>query len=126
MTFYSLTLRHDRLSVTNRVTVLTAETPHATEALDVSVAEARQLFSSKLTDIFDYLQPTPLVPTGGPSKEWARKFFPGDASLGEAMEALNSAILREVRIQVRYHRQRRRRWIRSGNRRPGSVRISAT
>ncbi len=92
VTFYSLTLRHDRLSVTNRVTVLTAETPHATEALDVSVAEARQLFSSKLTDIFDYLQPTPLVPTGGPSKEWARKFFPGDASLGEAMEALNSAI----------------------------------
>ena len=92
VTFYSLTLRHDRLSVTNRLTVRTEETTRATEALDVTAAEARQLFASKLTDIFDYLQPTAAVPTGGVAKEWARKFFPGDASLGEALPALNKAI----------------------------------
>ncbi len=92
VTFYSLTLRHERLAVTNRLTVRTHETTRATEALDVTTAEARQLFASKLTDIFDYLQPTTSVPTGGVAKEWARKFFPGDASLGEALEALNSTI----------------------------------
>lgn len=92
VTFYSLTLRHDRLSVTNRFTVRTEEMPKAQETLDVTIAEARQLFSSKLTDIFDYLQPTSAVPIGGPSKEWARRFFPGDAPLGTALENLNSEI----------------------------------
>jgi len=92
VTFYSMTLRHERLSIVNRLTVRTAEAPPPRDALEVSIAEARQLFASKLPDIFDYLQPTMAVPTGGPATEWAQRFFPGDATLGKAIENLNRAI----------------------------------
>src|SRR5215207_3387287 len=62
VSFYSMTLRHERLAIVNRLTVRTTEVAPPSDALDVTVAEARQLFASKLTDIFDYLQPTPAVP----------------------------------------------------------------
>src|SRR5258705_13876041 len=91
VTFYSMTLRHERLTIVNKLTVRTKQAPAPSDALDVSVAEARQLFVSKLTDVFDYLQPTAAVPTGTSSTEWARKFFSGGAPLGEALERLNRA-----------------------------------
>ena len=91
-TFYSMTLRHERLVVTNRMTVRTRPRPVSAEVLAMSVAETRQIFSSALTDVFDFLQPTPSVPTGGASTEWARKFLRGDVSLGMAFENLNHAI----------------------------------
>ncbi len=99
VTFYSMALRHERLSIVNRLTVRTMDIPLPTEALDVSVAEARQLISSKLTDIFDYLQPTPTVPTGGVAKEWARKFFAGDLPLGDALKKLNHTIYEKFRYK---------------------------
>jgi len=91
-TFYSMTLRHERLAVTNRMHVRTHACRRPEEALALTVAEARQIFSSALTDVFDYIQPTPAVPTGGPSTEWARRFLKGDQQLGPALEALNRAI----------------------------------
>ncbi len=91
-TFYSMTLRHERLVVTNRMTVRTKPRPFPEEALALPVAEARQILASSLTDIFDYLQPTHAVPTGGVSTDWAKKFLPGGAAIGEALESLNSAI----------------------------------
>ncbi len=92
VTFYSMTLRHERLSVINRLTVRTHEVHRPQESLDVKVAEARQLVSSKMADVFDYLQPTPLVPTGSTSFEWTRRHFSSDAPLGEALAGLNRAI----------------------------------
>ncbi len=91
-TFYSMTLRHERLTVTNRMTVRTRPRRVLTEALALTVAETRQIFSSRLPDVFDYLQPTQAVPTGGPSGEWARKYLRSDLPLGEAVVALNHAI----------------------------------
>lgn len=91
-TFYSMTLRHERLTVTNRMTVRTHPRKPAREALELPVAEARQILSSSLTDIFDYLQPTPAVPTGGPATEWAKKFLRSGAPIGEAIESLSRAI----------------------------------
>jgi len=91
-TFYSMTLRHERLTVTNRMTVSTFPRVKPAEALAVSVAEARQIFSSAVPDIFDYLQPTAAVPTGGAAMEWSRKYLRGDFPLGEAVETLNRAI----------------------------------
>ncbi len=99
VTFYSMTLRHERLAITNRLTVRTSEIPPMPGALDVTVAEARQLFASKLTDVFDYLQPTQVIPTGSPSMEWARKFFGGGAPLSEALERLNRAIHEKFRYE---------------------------
>lgn len=91
-TFYSMTLRHDRLTVVNRMTVRTKSRPVPAEALDLTIAEARQIFSSTLPDVFDYLQPTEAVPTGGPATEWARRFLRGSQPIGSALEALNRAI----------------------------------
>jgi len=91
-TFYSMTLRHERLTVTNRMTVRTRPRKPVGEALALPVAEARQILTSSLTDIFDYLQPTPTVPTGGESLDWAKMFLQGKVPIGEAVEALNRAI----------------------------------
>ena len=99
VTFYSMTLRHERLTIINKLTVRTKETSPPSGALDVTIAEARQLFASRLTDVFDYLQPTAAVPTGTPSIDWARKFFTGGAPLGEALERLNRAIHEKFRYQ---------------------------
>jgi transglutaminase-like putative cysteine protease len=99
VTFYSMTLRHEKLAVTNKLTVRTQDTPLPADALAVTTAEARQLFASKLTDIFDYLQPTPSVPTGGSATEWARKFFPSDGTLQEGLENLNRAIYEKFRYE---------------------------
>lgn len=92
VTFYSMALRHERLSVVNTVLARTHEPHPDVRALEVTCAEARQIFASELTNIFDYLQPTTAVPTGGEAKEWARKFFPGNHPLGEGLDGLNSAI----------------------------------
>lgn len=92
VTFYAMALRHEKLSVVNLLTVRTHDDPPNDEALSVSTAEARQIFSSKLPDVFDYLQPTLTVPTGGPAKEWAARFFRGDRPLREGLQGLNSTI----------------------------------
>jgi len=97
VTVYSMTLRHDRLSIVNRVTVRTSQAPKPTDALSVSVAEARQIFSSKLTDVFDYLQPTPAVPIGGPATEWARKIFTSETLLEDGLETLNRMVYEKFR-----------------------------
>lgn len=99
VTFYSMTLRHEKLSIVNRLTVRTAPPQHPKDALDVSIAEVRQLFSSNLADIFDYLQATPAVPTGGPAKDWARRMFAGHIPLGAALESLNTAIYEKFKYQ---------------------------
>lgn len=92
VTFAAMAERHGRFTVENRLTVRTAARPVCGEALAVSVAEARQIFGSRLADVFDYLQPTPAVPVGGHSAPWAKRFFRGGALLGEALAALNAAI----------------------------------
>jgi len=97
VTVYSMTLRHERLSIVNRLTVRTHEVPHPIEALSVSVAEARQIFSSRLTDVFDYLQPTSAVPIGGAATEWARKIFGSETPLHEAFETLNKLVYEKFR-----------------------------
>lgn len=99
VTFYSMTLRHERLAIINRVTVRTREILPMPEGLDVTIAEARQLFASKLTDVFDYLQPTQTVPTGSPSMEWAKRFFAGGVPLNNALDRLNRAIHEKFRYK---------------------------
>lgn len=91
-TFYSMTLRHDRLTVTNRLTVRNHPRTCPKQALATSIAESRQIFSSALPDVFDFLQPTAAVPTGGTATEWARRYLKGDRPLGEALEQLNRAV----------------------------------
>lgn len=92
--FYSMVRRHERLTVTNRLTVETSAPVLPSEAIELTVGEARQIFSSMATDVFDYVLPTEAVPNGGESAKWARRLLRSDATLREAIEALNAAVHR--------------------------------
>lgn len=90
--FFSLTLRHERLVIDNRMVVETRAADLPSVALAIPVAEARQVFASNLIDHFDYLQPTLAVPMGGAAFPWAARYLGSARPLGEAIGALNEAI----------------------------------
>jgi transglutaminase-like putative cysteine protease len=92
--FFSLTLRHDRLVIDNRMVVDTRAADLPAAGLAVPVAEACQMFASNLIDHFDYLQPTLAVPLGGPAFPWAKRYLGSARPLGEALGALNKAIFK--------------------------------
>jgi transglutaminase-like putative cysteine protease len=97
--FYSMTLRHERLSIVNELTVRTCRVAPPQVALKLTVAEARQIISSHLSDVFDYLQATAVVPVGGAARHWGTRFFRGDAILVHALEKLNRSIHRHFAYQ---------------------------
>ncbi len=90
--FFSLPYRHKKLSVANQMTVETRAVERPESSLELSVQEVRQIFSSALTDIFDFLQPTEVVEIGREAVQWARKYLRGDIPLGEGLQKLNEAI----------------------------------
>lgn len=90
--FFSFPYRHQKLMITNRLVVETRPPEFPADRLELSVGESRQIFSSVLTDVFDYLQPTPSVRPGNEAIQWARKYLRGDAILGEGLVRLNEAI----------------------------------
>ena len=75
------------------------------ESLELCVQEARQIFNSALTDVFDFLQPTEIVEIGSDAVQWAKKYLPGHATLGEGLQRLNEAIHDELRLHQRRDRQ---------------------
>jgi len=90
--FFSLPFRHQKLVVTSNLLVETKPHNLPDESLQVSVQEARQIFSSALPVVFEYLQPTGIVKTGNTALQWSRRYLRGDASLKHALTALNTAI----------------------------------
>lgn len=90
--FFSLPYRHKKLEVGNHMVIETTPVERPAESLDLSVQEIRQIFSSVLTDIFDFLQPTEIVQVGKEAVQWARKYLRGDIPLGEGLQRLNEAI----------------------------------
>lgn len=97
--FFSLPFRHKELYVSNQAVVRTHPTPPPTSSLELPVQEARQILGSVMTDIFDYLQMTPAVQPTRESAQWAKKFLPGSAPLGEALQRLNEAIHSEFKYK---------------------------
>jgi transglutaminase-like putative cysteine protease len=98
-TFYSMTLRHPQLKVTNRLTVRTRPRTLPTGSLALTVAEARQVMRSVGTRIFDYVQPTSTVPTGGASALWSKDILREECPLGECLDQLNKTIHREFKYR---------------------------
>ncbi|MHA3769975.1 transglutaminase family protein [Verrucomicrobiota bacterium sgz303538] len=90
--FYSLPFRHQSLVISNRLIIHTATPVLPKGSLELSIGEARQIFSSALTDVFDYLQPTEIVQIGHKAVQWAKKYLPGHATLDVALPRLNEAI----------------------------------
>jgi transglutaminase-like putative cysteine protease len=97
-TFYSMTLRHRQLKVTNRLTVRTLPRVLPESGLALTVAEARQILKSG-TGVFDYLQPTEAIPIAPESIAWAREILRESRPMGEALDELNKTIYREFKYR---------------------------
>ena len=95
--FYSMIRRHERLAVTNRLSVQTAPPVLPEEALELTVGEARQIFSSMATDVFDHLRGTAAAPNGGEATKWGRRLLRSDLPLRKAITDLNAALHREFK-----------------------------
>lgn len=90
--FFSLPFRHKKLVVNSQLLVETRPQNLPEESLAISVQEARQIFSSALPEVFEYLQPTGIVKTGATAIQWSRRYLRGDVSLRDGFTALNAAI----------------------------------
>jgi transglutaminase-like putative cysteine protease len=95
--FYAMVKRHERLTVTNHLLVQTAVPERPLGAMELCVGEARQIFSSMSTEVFDYVRGTGAVPVGGEAGKWAHRFLRADATLGDALASINEAIHREFK-----------------------------
>jgi transglutaminase-like putative cysteine protease len=90
--FFSLPFRHQKLAVTSQLLVQTKPQNLPEESLAVPIQEARQIFSSALPDVFEYLHPTNIVKTGSTAIQWSRRYLRGDVTLKHGLTALNDAI----------------------------------
>ncbi len=97
--FYSLPFRHRHLVIVNQATVRTHPAERPAESLDLRVGDARQILGSAMPDIFEYLQPTRVVPIGRDALVWANKYLGSRASIGEGLQRLNEAIHTEFKYQ---------------------------
>ena len=98
-TFYSMTLRHRQLKVTNRLTVRTLPRVLPESGLALTIAEARQILKSG-TGVFDYLQPTEAIPVDAESSAWARDILRENRPLREGLDELNKTIYREFKYRT--------------------------
>lgn len=90
--FFSLPYRHRSLTIKNHALVETSPVLLPEKSMDLTVQETRQIFTSAMTDVFDYLQPTEVVEIGGESLQWAKKYIPGNGLLRDVLPRLNEAI----------------------------------
>ncbi len=97
--FFALPFRHKQLYVSNQAVVRTHPVPLPASSLDLPVQEARQILGSVMTVIFEYLQMTPAVQPTRESVQWAKKYLPGSAPLGESLQRLNEAIHSEFKYK---------------------------
>lgn len=96
--FFSIPFRHSSLVVEAKSEVETYVTRPPVSVLETSIGEARQIINSKLYQIFEYLQPTPLVPLDQHARI-RKRFFSQADGLGDALLNLNEWIFRNFDYQ---------------------------
>jgi transglutaminase-like putative cysteine protease len=92
VSFLSLPYRHTRLKIRSESVIQTLSATLPAENLSLTIQEARQIQSSFLPFVFDYLQPTDMVKIGRESVQWAKRYLSGRTTLREGLESLNTAI----------------------------------
>ena len=97
--FFSLPFRHDRLTVRNEIVVQTNPPERPEESMTLSIQESRQIMHSALTDIFQFMQPTPVIEITRESVQWAKKYLRPGLPIGEALVALSDAIHAEFKYK---------------------------
>ncbi len=96
--FFSIPYRHSVLTVRADAEVETFAIDPPASVLDIPVGEARQIFNSTLYQIFEYLQPSTLVPLDQHGRI-RKRFFPQAEPLGSALLGLNEWIYRNFEYQ---------------------------
>ncbi|MFP4069886.1 MAG: transglutaminase domain-containing protein [Opitutales bacterium] len=89
--FFSIPHRHSSLTVHAKAEVETHAVRPSDEVLETSVGESRQLYNSRLYRLFEFLEPTRLVPFDQ-HKRIRKQFFPQSTPIGEALTGLNGWI----------------------------------
>lgn len=97
--FFSVPFRHQRLSIRAWAEVETSARPPPPAALEVSVAEARQIFNSQMLTLFEFLQPTPFVPLHRVLSPLRRNFVRPQDNLREVLLALNHWIFKHFKYE---------------------------
>ncbi|HKK18255.1 MAG TPA: transglutaminase family protein [Opitutales bacterium] len=89
--FFSVPSRHNKLVVRAEAEVETFKVDPPDSVLDTAVGEARQIYNSTMYQVFEYLQPSRLVPLDQHARI-RKRFFPQAASLRETLLGLNAWI----------------------------------
>lgn len=89
--FFSIPSRHNKLIVRAEAEVETFKVDPPEAVLNTPVGEARQIFNSALYQVFEYIQPTKLVPLDQHCRI-RKKFFRQASSMREALLSLNEWI----------------------------------
>ncbi len=91
--FFSIPHRHNAVTVTAEAEIETYPVPVPENILATSVGEARQIFNSTLYQLFEFLQPSSLVPLNQHSRI-RKRFFRQADSMKEALLTLNTWIFK--------------------------------
>lgn len=87
--FFSIPYRHNSLRVTSEAIVETRLVQLPENLLEITVGEARQIYNSTLYQLYEFLQPSVLVPLNQHGRI-RRKFFRQPDTLGHALHSLNT------------------------------------
>ncbi len=97
--FFSLPFRHHRLTVRNEMVVRTSPPDRSVEGLILSIQESRQIMNSSLADIYEFMQPTPVIEITKESVQWAKKYLRPGIPFGDALVNLSDAIYSEFKYK---------------------------
>ncbi len=99
VSFFSVPNRHSTLEVLAKSEVCVTSPTIPSEVLEVSIAEARQIYHSRQYEHYDFLGSTQLVPTGNHFQNYIKKHLPEKAPLGEALIQFNQFIHTQFQYQ---------------------------
>jgi transglutaminase-like putative cysteine protease len=93
----SIPFRHSQLVVTSTCNVVT--TPHADAmgGLDLSIAEARQLYGGRMRELHDFLRPSDLIPFTPQLRDLAKELLPQASCFAASILGLNDYIFKSFK-----------------------------
>lgn len=95
----SIPFRHHKLVVTSTCDVVTNPFHDAMSVLDLTISEARQLYTPHMRSLHDFLRPSYFIPFNPALKKLAAELLPAKASFTSAIMKLNEYIFRNFKYQ---------------------------
>lgn len=95
----SIPHRHQRLVVSSACDVETKPFNDALSAVDMSIAEARQMYQERRRELHDFLRPSRFIRPVPAVYEIASEFLPDDAPFATSLLGLNSHLFRTLKYR---------------------------